>query len=305
MDKFEFNCNQLKNIEVPGEWVDKALEIPSKAPTAAPRKRKFYRYAAAIAASLVIATAVIVFVLSGLNKNVNLTNSITASPSNPDSADSESMPDSKDSTTPPGRSPLFSGADNTPSEFVTEPPENSGGSVSGYGNHSTQAPDNTKATKAQNNTIPNKENPKQAETSPEPTGENPEPTEEQETVNIKMIDTDDWAIGALPDDTPKPTRPSVSEVYGCSFLTSADKSAAEGKTYYCRIDDESGNTLGSGAAQKYDWGNPDWPLDIKYTADFVMYYDRSYTVTFYDSNGETLWRGTVYLQQGRDYYLLY
>ena len=43
MDKFEFNCNQLKNIEVPEQWVNKALEIPSKAPKAAPQK-SYYRY---------------------------------------------------------------------------------------------------------------------------------------------------------------------------------------------------------------------------------------------------------------------
>ena len=305
MDKFEFNCNQLKNIKVPEQWVNKALEIPSKAPKAAAHKR-FYRYAAAIAACVVLAAAVMFSVMFGLNKNVNLTNPVADSPSKSNSVNSETKPGTTDNTKPSGSSSLFSGADISSSTIVSEPPENSADSGNPANNPQTsQTPDNNKETKAQNNTIPNKENPKQAETSLEPTGENPEPTEEQETINIKLIDTDDWAIGALPDDTPKPTRPSVSEVYGCSFLTSADKSAAEGKTYYCRIDDESGNTLGSGTAQKYDWGNPDWPLDIKYTADFVMYYDRSYTVTFYDSNGETLWSGTVYLQQGRDYYLLY
>ena len=117
MDKFEFNCNQLKNIEVPEQWVNKALEIPSKAPKAAPQK-SYYRYVAAIAASVVLASAVIIFVMFGMNKNVNLTNPISDSPSKSDSFNSESKPDSTDNTNPSGKSPAFSGADNSPSEFT-------------------------------------------------------------------------------------------------------------------------------------------------------------------------------------------
>ena len=63
MDKFDFNCNQLKNIEIPEQWVNNALEIPSNAPKPVTviRKKRYYRYAAAIAACLVIAAAVVVF----------------------------------------------------------------------------------------------------------------------------------------------------------------------------------------------------------------------------------------------------
>lgn len=308
MDKFDFNCNQLKNIEIPEQWVNNALEIPSNAPKPVTviRKKRYYRYAAAIAACLVIAAAVVFSMMFGLNKNVNLTNPpIGDSPSKSDSYNGTSNSDSTDNTNPSGKSPSFSAADNSPSDFVTEPSENSGDSGTGYGNQGARIPSNSKETKAGNNAKPNSDSTKQNVTSPEPSGEKPEPSEEKETVNIKMIDTDDWAIGALPDDTPKPTRPIVTEVYGCSFLTSADRSLAEGKTYYCRIQDESGKVLGSGTAQKYDWGNPDWPLDIKYTAGFVMYYGQNYTVTFYDSNGATVWSGTVYLEQDKDSYLLY
>ncbi len=109
----------------------------------------------------------------------------------------------------------------------------------------------------------------------------------------------------MPDDQPKPTRPPASTVSGCRFLTSVDKKAAEGNSYYCKIQDESGSVIGSGAAQKCDWGNPGWPIDLKFTANFVLYYDQNYTVTFYSSRGETVWSGTVYLEQGKDSYLLY
>ena len=304
MDKFDFNCNQLKNAEVPAEWINKALEIPSTAPKVKPYKR-FYRYAAGIAACVVLAAAVMISVMFGLNKNVNLTIPIEDSTSKTDSGYSESKPNSTDNTSPSDKSSVFSETDNSNTDFISEPSEN---------NEVNRGPDyeaqssrasNNKENKSQKTTKPTKENTKQAETSPETTGENPEPAEEKETVNIKMIDTDDWAIGALPDDSPKPTRPSVSEVNNCRFLVSADRSIAEGKTYYCRVEDESGKLLGGGTAQKYDWGNSDWPLDVKYTADFVLYYEHNYTVTFYDSAGETLWSGMVYLQQGKDYYLLY
>ena len=64
MDEFKFD--ELKKFSVPESWLNKALEIPSKKPKAAP-KFKFYRYAAAIAACVVIAAAVTLTVMFGFN----------------------------------------------------------------------------------------------------------------------------------------------------------------------------------------------------------------------------------------------
>lgn len=79
MDEFKFD--ELKNFSVPESWLNKALEIPSKKPKAAP-KFKFYRYAAAIAACVVIAAAVTSTVMFGFNNEINLTNPELEKPAN-------------------------------------------------------------------------------------------------------------------------------------------------------------------------------------------------------------------------------
>ena len=56
MDKFNFD--QLMNIEVPQSCIEKALKIPAETKKAASPVR-FYRFAAGIAACVVIAAAVI------------------------------------------------------------------------------------------------------------------------------------------------------------------------------------------------------------------------------------------------------
>lgn len=79
MDEFKFD--ELKNFSVPESWLNKALEIPSKKPKAAP-KFKLYRYVAAIAACVVIAAAVTLTVMFGFNNEINLTNPEPEKPAN-------------------------------------------------------------------------------------------------------------------------------------------------------------------------------------------------------------------------------
>lgn len=79
MDEFKFD--ELKNFSVPESWLNKALEIPSKKPKAAP-KFKLYRYVAAIAACVVIAAAVTLTVMFGFNNEINLTNPELEKPAN-------------------------------------------------------------------------------------------------------------------------------------------------------------------------------------------------------------------------------
>lgn len=306
MDKY--NCDQLKNIKVPENWIENALNVPNNEP----QKRasvpvRFYRFAAGIAACVVIAAAVTLSLMFGINKNIDMTDPEPNTPSRLDLIDNVTSPTSTpDVSTPTKTPPLLSGESDQSGTAVTEPAESD---ESGNSSSNTSNPKNKNNKKQSNNkpqapTKPNNGGKKQTETLPNVTGEE-ETAEEQTTIDIKRLDPGDWALGGLPDDQPKPTRPPVAEVYGCRFLASVDKKAAEGNSYYCRIQDESGSVLGSGAAQKYDWGNSSWPIDLRYTAYFVLYYDRNYTVTFYSSRGETVWSGTVYLEQGKDSYLLY
>ena len=300
MDKY--NCDQLKNIKVPEKWIENALNVPNE-----PQKRpvfsaRFYRFAAGIAACVVIAAAVTISLMFGINKNIDITDPNPKTPSSSDAVSDRTYPTSTPDVSSPSQTPpLLSGEASQSGTAVTEPAEESGTGSSGTKQKNKKQPDKKSQTptKANNNSGEN-----QTETQSE-APDNTEPVEEQSTLYIKMLDSEDWALGGLPDDQPKPTRPPASEVYGCRFLTSVDRSSASGNTYYCKIMDDSGYLLGSGAAQKYDWGNPNWPLDLKFTANFVLYYDRNYTVTFYNSRGETVWSGTVYLEQGKDSYLLY
>lgn len=304
MDKY--NCDQLKNIKVPEKWIENALNVPNE-PTKRPLAPVWiYRFAAGIAACVVIAAAVTLSLMFGINKNVDMTAPNPNTPSRSDSIVDVTSPTSAPDVSSPSKTPpLLSGESAQGSAAVTEPAE-AGESESGESGSPTAAQNNKKQsnTKPQTPAKSNSGGKKQAETSTDAAGEK-ETAEEQTTIDIKSLDPGNWALGGLPDDQPKPTRPPASTVSGCRFLTSVDKKAAEGNSYYCKIQDGSGSVIGSGAAQKCDWGNPDWPIDLKFTANFVLYYDRNYTVTFYNSRGETVWSGTVYLEQGKDSYLLY
>lgn len=304
MDKY--NCDQLKNIKVPEKWIENALNVPNEKPKRALFPVKFYRFAAGIAACVVIAAAVTISLMFGINKNIDITDPNPKTPSRSEAVSDRTYPTSTPDVSSPSQTPpLLSGEANQSGTAVTEPAEESeAGSSSAKQNNKKQNGNKQSDKKSQTPAKPGDGSGNQTETQSE-APDNTEPVEEQSTLYIKMLDSEDWALGGLPDDQPKPTRPPASEVYGCRFLTSVDRSSASGNTYYCKIMDDSGYLLGSGAAQKYDWGNPNWPLDLKFTANFELYYDRNYTVTFYNSRGETVWSGTVYLEQGKDSYLLY
>lgn len=288
MDKY--NCDQLKNIKVPEKWIENALNVPNE-----PQKRplapiRFYRFAAGIAACVVIAAAVTLSLMFGINNNIDMTAPNPNTPSRSDSIDSVTSPTSAPDVSSPSKTPpLLSEESAQGAATVTDPAEAEESESGESGSPTATAKQNNNKqsdTKPQTPSKSNDDGKKQAETSPDAAVET-EPGEAEPTVE------------------PRPTRPFVPEVYGCHFLTTVELSEAEGKTYYCKIEDESGDVLGSGVAQKYDWGNPDWPLDLKYTADYVLQYGNNYTVTFYDSNGENVWDGTVYLQHNKSSYLLY
>ena len=280
MDKFNFD--QLMNIQVPESCIEKALNVPAE------HKRpvlsvKFYRIAAAAAACIVIAAAATFSLIFGSNQKVEL----TKPDPKPEFIAEPTVPDTTGSVTAPSQISESKAYEADQTASVTEPRETGADSsdrqtpAASNGDNASQTPEETVAKTEAHTDAPEKDytagKPDQSET--QPVTAEPEPT--------------------------KPTRPNDPEVYGCHFLTTVEMQEAEGKSYYCSIKDESGDLLGCGTAQKYDWGNPDWPLDLKYTADYALQYGNNYTVTFYDSNGENVWDGTVYLQQNKSSYLLY
>lgn len=310
----EFDFEQLKNIEIefPDSWVENALKVPSEKKK--PKPVMFYRYAAATAAVIVLISAIGFTMMFGFNRNLNLTD-----PDSKPQGDSiiagstvDTTGDRDDQSETPAKNSGDSGDTQKGTVITNEPNE----SVEGAVNNSTQKQQGATQSNAKNNSAQAQSNgstktpsngEKQAE-APADDAKNAEPAEEPQTGNYPETTIDDFwhshngEFGAAGEYRPRPTE---TEAYGCHFVTSVSRSAAQGNTYYCRISDGSGNTLDSGTAQKYDWGNPNWPLDLQYTADVVLSYGETYTVTFYSSNGVTVWSGSVYLKEHQTDYLLY
>ena len=300
MDEFKFD--ELKNFEVPESWIENALKLTSQ--KKAPKPVRLYRCAAVAAACIALVTAIGFTLILGFNRNVV--------PTDPGGGDTPVIQITEESTADTTDSRERSTIASTETimnhtqggTVVTEPSEGS----TGAGKKSNQKQQGTTQSGENKNTQAQSNGEKQAETSNNDVTENEEPTEKPQTKdNIVPTTGDSWSshqgeFGAAGEYKPRPTE---TEAYGCHFVTSVKRSTAQGNTYYCRIEDGSENILGSGAAQKYDWGKPGWPIDLQYTADFVMYYGETYTVTFYSSDGVTVWSGAVYLKEHQTNYLLY
>ena len=142
MDKY--NCDQLKNIKVPEKWIENALNVPNE-----PQKRPlapvmFYRFAAGIAACVVIAAAVTLSLMFGINKNVDMTAPNPNTPSRSDSIDSVTSPTSAPNVSSPSKTPPQLSEDGAQgSAAVTEPAEAEKSKNGGNGN-STATQNNKK-----------------------------------------------------------------------------------------------------------------------------------------------------------------
>ena len=144
----EFNFEQLKNIEVPQSCIEKALKIPAESKKSASFVR-LYRFAAGIAACVVIAAAVTLSLMTGINKNVDMTAPDSENPSRSDLVYNETGPSSADDISSPSKlPPLLFGADSQSSTAVTEPAESS---ANGSGANGTKNPKQKSASTANEN----------------------------------------------------------------------------------------------------------------------------------------------------------
>ena len=141
----EFNFEQLKNIEVPQRCIEKALKIPAETKKSASPVR-LYRFAAGIAACVVIAAAVTLSLMTGINKNVDMTAPDPENPSRSDSVYNGTDPSSTDDISSPSiLLPLLFGTDVQGSTAVTEPAESS---ANGSGANGTKNPKQKSASTA-------------------------------------------------------------------------------------------------------------------------------------------------------------
>ena len=141
----EFNFEQLKNIEVPQSCIEKALKIPAESKKSASPVR-LYRFAAGIAACVVIAAAVTLSLMTGINKDVDMTAPDPENPSRSELVSNGTGPSSADDISSPSKTPpLLFGADSQSSTAVTEPAESS---ANGSGANGTKNPKQKSASTA-------------------------------------------------------------------------------------------------------------------------------------------------------------
>lgn len=305
----EFDFEKLKNIKIdfPESWVENALEIPSKEHKK-PAPILFYRYAAGMAACVVMGLAVILTMFFGIGKNnVSLTK--------PDTDYSSGYSVTPDGTIPSGTGdynaptdnlPVIFGTDNGTSPAVTEPyeySENSDDKANPAAKPNGQSANrqaarggtqnNGNGNKAQNatassgDTQPLTDSPTEPPVTQEPPDETvepwyPPPTEEN----------------SPPPETKAPSDYDYPDVFiSYSFSTYVDKSLAQ-NSVYCRIVDENNNNTESmplyssgRKVSRQNAGNN--KIHLTYVSFNKLIVGKEYSVIFYNAQGTVLKQGTV------------
>ncbi len=287
----EFNFEQLKNIEVPQSCIEKALKIPAESKKSA-SPVMLYRFAAGIAACVVIAAAVTLSLMTGINKDVDMTAPDPENPSRSELVYNETDPSSVDGVSSPSKTPpLLFDADSQSSTAVTEPAESSanGSGANGTknpkqksastasGNNKAQAP--TKS-KSNNGSSPQKPN-DPYNTDPGDTAPNEdEPfTDVEGDTGIEYTTLTQWII---------PTEPNYNDNRTFIFYIVVFNGQAKGDVY-CKVEDSSGTVVSSGLAAKNPYGGK---MQLSYSVSMIVSAPKQFTVTFYNSN-EIIKQGTV------------
>lgn len=261
MDEFKFD--ELKNFSVPESWLNKALEIPSKKPKAAP-KLKLYRYAAAIAACVVIAAAAIFTVMFGFNNEVSLT---TLEPESP-VINYPAVETTISGTSGNTEASTKISTDKLPAEIRqstanTEPAE--------------KGEDTSEQVKNKNQ-IPKATEPKEKIAESTTQSANPEKTE---PVTVPCV-----------DDLTQPPSFSPGEKR-CYVETTVSPELADGNIY-CRLEDSDGNVIGNSGLfsesrlAKKETGKNGMVI-LSYTFENAKELDgKTLAVVFYNAKGEII-----------------
>ena len=259
----EFNFDELKNFSVPESWLNKALEIPSKKPKAAP-KFKLYRCAAAIAACVVIAAAVTLTVMFGFNNEINLTNPEPEKPENIYKAVETTVSETSGNTEALTEiSTEKSSVEIRQSTTSTEPAENKADTFEN-GNSKNQIPKST---------------------------EPKEITSESTTQSSIDEKTEPVTVPCVEGSTQTSSAPQGEK--RCYVETSVTPELADGNIY-CRLEDSDGNVIGNSGlfsesrlAKKETGKNG--TVILSYTFDNAKELDgKTLAVVFYNAKGEII-----------------
>ena len=259
----EFKLDELKNFSVPESWLNKALEIPSKKPKAAP-KFKFYRYVAAIAACVVIAAAVTLTVMFGFNNEINLTNPEPEKPANIYKAVETTVSETSGNTEALTEiSTEKSSVEIRQSTTSIEPAENKADTFE-IGNSKKQIPKST---------------------------EPKEITSESTTQSSIDEKTEPVTVPCVEGSTQTSSAPQGEK--RCYAVTSVTPELADGNIS-CRLEDSDGNVIGNSGlysesrlAKKQTGKNG--TVILSYTFDNAKELDgKTLAVVFYNAKGETV-----------------
>ena len=290
----EFNFEQLKNIEVPQRCIEKALKIPAESKKSASPVR-LYRFAAGIAACVVIAAAVTLSLMTGINKDVDMTAPDPENPSRSELVSNGTGPSSADDISSPSKTPpLLYGADSQSSTAVTEPAESSANGSGANG---------TKNSKQKSASTSNGSNKAQAPTkSKSNNGSNSQKsnvsdkTDNEPFTEVEIYTDSDAGKTYEPTTlTPftdpcvdNPTQPNYNDNRTFIFYIVVFNGQAKGDVY-CKVEDSSGTVVSSGLAAKNPYGGK---MQLSYSVSMIVSAPKQFTVTFYNSN-EIIKQGTV------------
>ena len=293
----KLNFDNLTNIEVPESLIKSALNVPFDTPKHPFLPVRFYRFAAGIAACVVIAAAVTLSLMFGLHNDVDLTNPDPDTPTRSDLIIDNINPTSTPDVSEPSKAPPSQSGENAQSDSeLTEPDKENNGYVNSNqqgapqtnGRTATQTPDGKKSDKSNKS----KKNPVSSDTQPladEPVVTEPEDVDPPQTE---------------PEEQP-PTEGHGDEPLGSAvelwFTTYVYGRFIEGEAY-CRIEDENGNVFGN--SDLYDSSRvvykstaySNWiRLYLTDTANLGLISGKIYNVIFYNSQGRILKQGLVFI----------
>jgi len=296
----EFDFEKLKNIKIdfPESWVENALEIPSKEHKK-PAPILFYRYAAGIAACVVMGLAVILTMIFGIGKNnVSLTKPDTDYNSGYSVTPDDTIPSGTgDYNAPTDNLPVIFGTDNGTSPAVTEPyeySENSDDKANPAAKPNGQSANrqaarggtqnNGNGNKAQNatassgDTQPLTDSPTEPPVTQEPPEETvepwypppwEEPTEEEPATDEPWLEP---PTSLLPEHREREFHFSIYA-----------KLASEDDVVYCKVTDKDGNVVSSGSAN-LEFYDSVYSL-LSYTTCLKASIDDPFKVCFYRADG--------------------
>ena len=293
----EFNFEQLKNIEVPQSCIEKALKIPAESKKSA-SPVMLYRFAAGIAACVVIAAAVTLSLMTGINKNVDMTAPDPENPSRSELVSNETGPSSIDGISSPSKTPpLLFGADSQSSTAVTEPAESSanGSGANGTKNSKQKSASTANGSnKAQAPTKSKSNNGSSAQKPNDPYNTDPngdEPSTEVDVYTYPDEERTEQPTTLTPFTDPcvdNPTQPNYNDNRTFIFYIVVFNGQAKGDVY-CKVEDSSGTVVSSGLAAKNPYGGK---MQLSYSVSMIVSAPKQFTVTFYNSN-EIIKQGTV------------